>query len=173
MVYSVVLNIDGEINDEYLDIEKKKDIISQSKTILTSKGTNKFDIIGNWEDENGHVIFYGWSMGKNNVNKSYLPPPLNDTIFYGDILIISEKENKLCDFRKDDYINFYNLQYGGDDNSVKDLSSDEESIYSEEPITENEEKLEDSISCISDKIDDLSSDELQLEDYDTDEFNFD
>ena len=170
MINFIILSINGEI------IEKKKNINENNLlnygNEITNKGIGDFNILGKWEDEDGYITFYGWENGIDSmINNSDLPPPLDDLNCYGDILVIRQDNTQLININIEDYNNFYYLQYGGIDNSLKEISSDNISEYSDNENSDIDD-IENSITELSDNFDeDLSSDELQLEEYDTDEYN--
>ena len=168
----VILNINGEINESKANINKTN-ITNYCKKNLINKGENDPIILGKWEDDLGYIIMYGWEIGKEQfINSNELPPPIDDINCYGDILIIREDcSNNLLDFSKENYLNFYNLQnIGMDNNSLKDNLSEDEYISSEDELfSENDEN---SFTDISENLEnEISSDELQMESYDTDEYD--
>ena len=161
----IILTTNSDIIEKSISKNDSNNILEYANKNL-KKGSDNISILGKWDDDDGFIIFYGWKTG-NTPNNTELPPPLDDSIFYGDILIVKEQDSNLIDFEKVDYINFYNLQYG----NISDEISDDKSEYSNDIISDIEEYDDNSLSELTQNLDNLSSDELQLDDYDTDEFS--
>ena len=165
MVYILILNTKGDIIEKNISKNHSNNILEYANKNL-QKGNDNISILGKWDDDDGFIIVYGWKTGCE-INETELPPPLEDGIFYGDIIVVKEQDLNIIDFKKIDYVNFYNLQYG----NISDDLSDDPSEYSNDIISDNDDFDENSLSELTQNLDNPSSDELQLDDYDTDEFS--
>ena len=165
MVNVLILNTNGDILEKEISSVDSDNILEYANNNLLT-GNDNISILGKWEEDDGFIIFYGWITGKK-TNNTDLPPPLEDNVFYGDILVVKEIDSDLVDFKKIDYINFYNLQYGNFSEDITESLSE----YSNDIISDNDDIDDNSLSELTEKLDNLSSDELQLDDYDTDEFS--
>jgi hypothetical protein len=124
-------------------IKQNQDIISQEitssgpknitlddlKECDISSGTDSFRILNKWELNNYKVYIYGCTDGVHNqVNQHDLPPPLDNTLCFGDLILSKVENNKWVDFTEEDYIDTYDNLFGGfDDLGSEDSFSDDDS----------------------------------------------
>lgn len=100
------------------------------------------ELLGNYEYESYVIYIFGYKDGKAGTeNKHELPPPYDNLIAFGDILVIASNERsweKPCDFTVELYNKFYESAMGGFD-SVDDGSSldGEDSVISEEDVADD------------------------------------
>ena len=136
-------------------VNKKAVILKTSAVTKTVEITDEFDVdnfdyelikphfkkIGkgdierqcSWELDEYLVSVFGWKNGKaGRENKTELPPPEDNDIFFGDILAVkSDKTGKLLDFTKSDFKEFFEIAYGGFESLGSEDTSDPED-YDEE-----------------------------------------
>ena len=145
------------------------------KHIISESHYNKMESQCNWEfpDINSDLIFdislFGVKDGiAGQENKTELPTPEDTDLYFGDIILIKSLDNKLVDFKKKDYLDFYEMACGGfesinssDNNEeLTSDSSDEEYIASEiEEIYNNTNS--DLTNESSDDISDYFDDEIE------------
>ena len=94
---------------------KETSISTLTKIVLPNKGTPGFaHELGSWTYNNDTVKIYGWEEGKaGKENKHEIPPPCDTALFFGDLLIVRLKKDKLINFTKKDYHLFFEEMYGG------------------------------------------------------------
>jgi len=110
--------------DELKTIEINVDDI---ETYTINKGYGKISQLHIWKYENLEVIIYGWENGhRKNINKHELPSPLDNNLFYGDLVVLLKENEEYDDFPKEDYNEFYEYMFGGFDscNSTDDTDLD-------------------------------------------------
>jgi len=141
-----------------IDINKNLDIdnldIISFKSLI-KKGKGKIVRYCDWEHDNDITIsVFGWKEGEHGTeNKNDLPPPEDNDIYFGDILIIKTHKKELCPFSKKDYEIFYEKAYGG----FETLGS-EDSIDDDDD-SDNEYDLSDSFIATSDDECDLAEED--------------
>lgn len=133
---------------------KSETLTKESITALFKKKTIPKEI-GTYEYGSTILTLFGYTEGKAGTeNKHELPPPHDETLYFGDILLIACKKGKTwtnpISFTPDEYEKFYEKQFGGfhetDSNSDDDESeSDIDINIAEEPEQDIEKEIEDSI----------------------------
>ena len=113
-IYGLLLTRGGEVKRTKLGSEHFT--LQNIQTILKRKETPL--CLGTYEFEKYILHLFGYSFGKAGTeNKHELPPPFDQALYFGDILIIvSHKENTWTTpvtFTTEQYETFYNKQYGG------------------------------------------------------------
>lgn len=124
-----------------------------------------------WNDN--LVSIYGWTEGsESKINRHDLPPPIDNILYYGDILVIKHENGKLKDFSKLDYNKFYDDAFGGFDDIVSEEESSEEEptqsdidfIVSDSDLSEDEISSEEEAITSSECETEEDSEELNLND---------
>lgn len=129
-------------------------------TGIKSKGHGNIERECDFEWDNHLVSVYAWTDGsESKINRHDLPPPIDNVLYYGDILLVKHENGKLKDFSKTDYNKFYEDAFGGFDDIVSEEESSEEdptqsdidfiasdSDVSEDEISSEEEGLSSSLS---------------------------
>lgn len=89
-----------------------------------------------WEQDNEKIILLGLKKGKeNNINHHELPKPVDNILYYGDLIVYKVKKNKIVKFNNLDYKKWWEEQFGGfedlDDTIIEDelLEDDTEDDY--------------------------------------------
>lgn len=127
------------------------------------------------------VAVYGKTKGRaGQENKSELPPPLDTTLFYGNIgLVRLDKDGQIEPFTKEEWKKVYEALYGGfedldnsSDNTEEVASEDDEKNYDKSQLTKSGYLKDDFI--VSDEEDskkklDKDSDDEDIDDVDEDE----
>jgi hypothetical protein len=77
------------------------------------------------------VIVYGWTSGdfERDINKHELPPPIDNPLFYGDLIVLLRKGDNLEDFTKEDYEEFYEDIFDFDEISENESEIDSNDDY--------------------------------------------
>ena len=118
--------------DSLQSIIKKKSPISLLHTLPLSEFT---------------LTFFGYTSGKKGTeNKHELPPPMDDTQYFSDILVIACKKDSTwinpINFTPDQYENVYESIFtAGDEKSQNSDESDSESESEEEKLDEDEHTM--------------------------------
>jgi len=113
------VTISSELNVDNLDYSK-------ITTLYKKRGTGKIERYCSWEIDNYIISIFGWKNGNAGLeNKTELPPPEDNDIFFGDILVIKSELNsgKVLDLTISDYKQFYDEAYGGFESLGSDTSS--------------------------------------------------
>ena len=148
--------------------EEKLMTILKRKQTPSQLGVYKFNSL--------NLYLFGYKEGRAGTeNKHELPPPHDESLFFGDILIVASKGNvwneDLQTFLPEMYETFYEKAFGGfeDVEEADEESSDEESIVPEEEIVEEivEEIIEEEI--VEEKDEDESDEEESDEEDDDDD----
>jgi len=123
----ICLSQSGKI--EEISIDKDVSVSTFNKSNLPSELTRK---AGSYElsrecdyDYNDHfVTIYAFTEGKAGTeNKHELPPPLDNSVYYGNIYALYHENEKLCNMSIEDYKSFYEAAFGG----FEDLDDEDES----------------------------------------------
>jgi transcription elongation factor S-II len=125
-IQSVLLTQKAEVKSVKLPLDSSGKLgAAQIQTILKKKVTP--EMIGSYRYKGTFLFLFGFSDGKAGTeNKHELPPPLDSTLYFGDILVVASKDessySKPVAFKVEDYETFYTKMFGGFD----ELESDEE-----------------------------------------------
>ena len=127
MKKAIILEKSEKISEKKIDNKK----ISTIKKIINSKAIGKLEEINNWEDGDVLISLFGYNNGKaGDENKHELPPPVDSELFFGDMVLIKEKNNQLTDFSIEEFKDFYEKYCGG----FEDIESSEDENYDSEVI---------------------------------------
>lgn len=107
-----------------------------------------FGVIHTFKCKDNYIHLYGKTNGRSNtVNKFELPPPVDNTLYYGSILILATKKkvlnwgnNELMSYTKEKWRVDYEFLMGGFEdveNTDGETESDEMDEYSESEKTKN------------------------------------
>ena len=139
-------NVQEEIDINNLDINRWE----------INTGLEKFERVD--YQYNGDIIsLYGWKQGHlSEINRTELPPPEDNTLYFGDVIIIRSNNGDVLDLTEEQYHEFYEAVHGGfeslgeeDTDTEPDVSdyernsfivsdNDEEGELSEEEYEESE-----------------------------------
>ena len=88
---------------------------------VENKGHNAIEQLHIFHYQNLKVIIYGWKNGEEKqINRHELPEPIENTLFYGDLLVLLREADELVDFVTDEYEEFYEYMFGGFDSCDDD-----------------------------------------------------
>ena len=161
MKKAIILEKSGNIRENII----KNNNISTIKKIIKVKGAGKIEKIHYWKDDDNIISIYGFIEGSaGNENKHELPPPLDCDLFFGDLVVTKEKDNKMEDFITQDFMHFYSKKCGGfedlesSDEKSSDISnkSDSDSDYlpsSDHDSDEDDEDYEKNVKKDEEKVD--------------------
>ena len=152
-IQGCILTTKGEVKKcKVLDATKKELTIDTIKSLLKKK--TEPELLGIYPNGNMILTMFGYKEGRAGTeNKHELPPPLDETLVFGDILVIGSKTN--TDWQTpititlEQYEKFYNKQFGGlDEIGSEDSDTDEEAeeevveeeVVEEEVVEEEEEE---------------------------------
>ena len=136
---------DGSMDEHQINKnDTNQSIESVMISLSRSQGSSGFKELYQWSYKGGNLKCYGWYDGDAGFeNKHELPPGGNSRflekessvqLLFGDLFLVSVKNDILRSFDVSEYGEFYNVLYGGFDT----CESDEE-ILSEDPETEDEQ----------------------------------
>ena len=106
--------------------------INDLNSHLINKRTDKIKLLHNWSLPNDEKIkLFGFTNGRERlINKHELVPPIDNELYYGDLILYKIKSNKIVDFTAFNYHQWYQSIYqieDLDDNIIEDeLFEDEE-----------------------------------------------
>ena len=202
----IVLKKNSDIIEKKVsgNIDINNILFDDIKHIVSESHFNKMESQCNWEfpDTNSDQIYdislFGVKDGNaGQENKTELPTPEDTDLYFGDIIIIRSLDNKLVDFKKKDYLEFYEMACGGfesidssEDNSdilSTDTSDEEfipsevEELYNQSINNYSDNTSENDLSSVSSDVisdvpnddldNDLSDDNLSNDDLSDDEFS--
>ena len=136
----IIIKKTGEIKSKKIkDITKVSNINIKNDSVLTLfnsnikksiKFKNNFKRYCDWELDDSLVSIFGCKKGRaGSENKYDLPPPEDNDLYFGEILIVQSKNDLIIDMSIPDFENFIELSFGGFD----DLgSNDTEEEYDPE-----------------------------------------
>lgn len=113
---------------------------------IKSKGHDNIERECDYEWNNNLISMYCWSEGsESKINKHDLPPPVDNELYYGDILVLRHDNGNLIDLSKDNYNQFYEDAFGGfeDIEEEEEVSSDEEPTQSDIDFIASEGEVSD------------------------------
>jgi hypothetical protein len=125
----------------YILIKKTGDIIEKAGKYEVEKFYKYAGFRSTKDFELQHTFENGWQLyGKNTgranqENKYEFPPPIDNTLFYGTLLIISKKD----DILKSDWEEYYEKLFGG----FEDIDDDDD-----------DDDDDDTVQCLEDEDDD-------------------
>lgn len=97
---------------------------------IETKGKDNIRFIHSYFYENIEIIYHGWTNGKeNDINKHDLAPPIDKTLFYGDLLVLLKEDGELTNLSVEDYEEFYDYIFAGFDSCEEDENEYVEEDY--------------------------------------------
>ena len=122
MVQVVIVEKSGLLKD--VDIKQYDDEYLCKKAGF--KSSKDFKAQTCWKQENLEVYLYGKTEGRaGQENKYDMPPPVDNTLFFGSCLLLMKKGNKEIDLNVKTWKQIYENLFGGFDD-IGDEDSDEE-----------------------------------------------
>jgi DNA-directed RNA polymerase subunit M/transcription elongation factor TFIIS len=144
-IQGILLTIKGEVKKCKLMDESSSELKSDGILSILKKKTEPKKL-GTYEYGSHILTLFGYTEGRaGHENKHELPPPLDQALCFGDILLIASKApndwKKPVSFTIEQYEKFYNKQFGGFDDVGSEMSeTDSEEENNVEPEAEIEEK---------------------------------
>ena len=131
MINTILLLKNGEVVETSVPSNTNVDNFKKTSN-FQNKGTSKLEQLHYWELFDETIIIYGWKDGEaGDENKHELPPPIDSSLYFGDLLLFRLDENgKLNHFNKDQYNLFIEHMMGGFvdlDNSDTDYDGKDQS----------------------------------------------
>ena len=166
MVDTVLLKTDGEFDIIKIPYNVNLDNFNYLKKFSqTGEGNPK--LLNEWHLSDEVLLIYGWdSSNQDIVNKHSVPPPIDNNLYFNDMIIVRLNENgHLANLTKTDYMNFKNiLSEGFDDLEEDDKLSEDFELHNKDS---NEDQLNDDYNSISETDSDTCSDESDENYHDT------
>jgi len=153
------------------------------------KTSNGFKAHTCWKQENMEVYLYGKTEGRaGQENKYDMPPPSDNTLFFGSCLLLMKKKNKEVDLTVKSWKEIYESLFGGfedvgDEDSEEDAEEDDEDAdlpqtkegYAKDGFVvgddeeEEEEEEEEDDDDVEEEVEDDDDVEEEVEDDDVDD----
>jgi hypothetical protein len=139
MVQVVVLSANGEQRTlKTTAIQGKGQQVTGAAVAKALRKTKPAELIGNYLWGDIKLMLWGWKDGKAGTeNKHDLPPPHDEILLFGDVLVIAED----VEFTVDQWLAFYDDAFKGFE-ELGDEDTDEEEEEEEEVEEEVEEEAE-------------------------------
>ena len=111
-------------------------------------------LLGTYAYKSNLLTLLGYTKGKEGAeNKHELPPPLDSSQYFGDILLVASTApanySKPIAFKPEEYEAFYTKMFGGFDDEDEDEEEEEEEVEEEEvkekTIEEDEEEEDEEV----------------------------
>ena len=113
------------------------------------KNDNDFSKRHTWKNDDKYISLYAKDSGKANTENKYeLPPPLDNELYFGKMLLVMHdnedfKEEETRDLSKEEWINIYNKLMGGFESLGEDDSYSSEEEIDPELLTKEGYSKED------------------------------
>jgi len=136
----IVLTQKAEVKQGKLPLQDGDVTLDSVKSYLKKKETP--EILGTYRYKTYTLTLIGYTAGKAGTeNKHELPPPFDNTLCFGDIVLIASTYpatyKKAVAFKTEEYEAFYTKMFGG----FEDIDSEEEEEEEEEEVEEVKEKI--------------------------------
>jgi len=144
-IHGIILAAKGEVRKiKLLDTKERKILTEKDLQDLVKKKTILTNL-GNYDYSEFTLTLFGYTSGKAGTeNKHELPPPLDSTLYFGDILVIASKRESSwkmpVNFTLEQYEKFYQHAFGGFESI--DGSDNEEDDQEQEQEQEHEQEQE-------------------------------
>ena len=135
MVNVVILSANGESRTLKTAAIAAGAPVTGAAAAKAIRKTKPASALGTYKYKGATITLWGWDEGKAGTeNKHELPPPHDEPLFFGDIVVTSSAG----DLTVDEWLVFYDVAFGGFD----DLDSESEASDEEEDDDEEEEEEE-------------------------------
>ncbi len=144
-VYGVLLTAKGETKKIKLKDSKETEPLTLDHIQKLVKKKTEISILGSYPYEKLTLTLFGYDEGKAGTeNKHDLPPPLDQTLYFGDIVLIASKDawSAPVNFGPDEYEKFYQKAFGGFEDLDEEDDEDEEEEDEVEEVEEEETEEE-------------------------------
>jgi hypothetical protein len=90
--------------------------------------------VENLKNKNYCIHVYGKTSGRaNQENKYEFPPPIDNTLFFGNCVLVNKKDDNLISLSANEWVTIYEHLYGGFED-LGDEDSEEDSEYEEDDL---------------------------------------
>ena len=91
--------------------------LNNLETYVINKGYGNIKVLHTYISNEYEIIVYGWDSGSHSIiNKHELPIPIDDKLYYGDLVIVLKCNGTFVDIELEDWEEFvYNSNEGFDD----------------------------------------------------------
>jgi hypothetical protein len=131
MTNVVIINKGGTVKTETI----KSINVSELHKKCKFRKSDDFEKRHTWKYDNKWVSVYAKDKGRaNSENKYDLPPPIDNELYFGSLIVIMHKNetpvnNEVCDLTKEIWLKVYEKLFGGfEDLGDEDTESEEEDI---------------------------------------------
>ena len=145
-IYGLTLTAKGEVKKtKLLDTKQSPTLTEMSLQDILKKKT-KCSELGQYPFGEYTLTLFGYTTGKAGTeNKHELPPPLDTTLYFGDILVIASKKGTSwispVTFTSEQYEKFYARAFGGFEDLDDEDDDEEDDDEDEDEEEEEEEKV--------------------------------
>ena len=128
MVKVILINKNGVINEKKVNISNLDSLYKKCGFV----NNNYFDKHNTWKHEDEYLSLYGKNNGRANTENKYdLPPPSDNLLFFGTLMLVKHKNeniniNDLLDLSKEEWETFYEKSFGGFESLGEEDSSEDE-----------------------------------------------
>ena len=138
----LLLTQKAEVKSSKITLGNSKELTLKHIQTYCKKKT-EVEVIGTYGYKGITLFLFGFTKGKaGSENKHELPPPHDNTLVFGDIILVASKSDtsfaQPINFKVDDYEQFYSKAFGG----FEDLDDDDEEFEEEEEEEEVDEEVE-------------------------------
>lgn len=156
MITIILIKKNGDLEEKNV----KKIDKTQIYKFCNYKSDKDFSCLHSYTNKSACYEIYGKTSGKaNHENKYELPPPIDEQLFFGSLVILKKSNDEYCDLSMEEWEKTYEDLFGGfediEDSENEERSMDSE-IYEDEDYT-NEGYLKDGFV--------IDDDELEEEEY--------
>jgi len=156
MITIILIKKNGDLEEKNV----KKIDKDQIYKFCNYKNNNDFSCVYCYNNKSVNYEIYGKTNGKANYENKYeLPPPIDEKLFFGSLIILKKVNDDYCSLTLDEWEKTYEDLFGGFENidgSEDDERSMDSEIFEDEDYT-NEGYLKDGFV--------VDDDELQEEEY--------
>lgn len=145
----IIIDKKSNINQKLIDIDDinidNLDNNIFEKKIKLNKGKGDLLKYAGWKLNEFVIILLGWKNGiAGNENKTDLPPPEDNDLYFGDIIFIKTKNNLIQDFTIDEYNYFYDKAFDGFESLGSSDSEESDSFENEDEYDTDDSFIDDS-----------------------------
>ena len=136
-VQALLLTANSEVKTVKITIAKEEVGCQLSDIQKYLKKKTPLQVLGTYGWKGSTLHLFGHKEGKAGTeNKHELPPPLDNELCFGDIIVLLSKEKKSfakpIPFKIDDYESFYTQMFEGFEDLDEDENEEDENVFEEE-----------------------------------------
>ncbi len=128
MVLIILINKFGIVNEKKIKISNLNELYKK----CGFNNNNYFDKHNTWKCDDDYISLYAKNNGRaNSENKYDFPPPCDNLLFFGNVLLIKHTNEEinmddLLDINKEEWDTFYEKCFGGFESLGEEDSSEDE-----------------------------------------------